>query len=286
MPVMPWEKTITCPYNPSHQITVEKIQWHLVKCAKNHPGSNLVVCPFNSAHHVPRPELGYHLNICPDRKMVEKEMYRAGQDRPGSAPKASIPLPPSAPMPPSEEDWEAEATVVTSYDPAAAARKKNVLRNLQGATPSQRKEFRAEEARRHELLQAKKLPAPAAAAEAPRESVARGALRRPTLVSEPAGEGARLATGLVRPSVLAAHLGRGAAPPAARTQLRRPGSFLAPGSLASAAGSQAGGGSLDTTRDTLDQAITAVGRIALGRGRRVEGAPQPLRRPSLAPPAY
>jgi len=266
---MPWEKTITCPYNPAHQITVEKIQWHLVKCAKNHPGAQMGVCPFNSAHHVPRPELGYHLGICPDRKMVEKEMYNAGQDQP----KASIPLPPSAPLPPSEEDWEAEATVVTSYDPAAAARKKNVLRNLQGATPSQRKEFRAEEARRHELLKAKQLPGSVEAA--PRESGARSTLRRPTLVGEPAGEGARLATGLVRPAVLAAHLGRGAGPPAARTQLRRPGSFLAPEDLASTAGS------LDTTRDTLDQAIVAV-----GRGRRVEGAPQPLRRPSLAPATY
>ena len=26
MPVLDWEKTITCPYNPSHQITVERIQ--------------------------------------------------------------------------------------------------------------------------------------------------------------------------------------------------------------------------------------------------------------------
>ena len=26
MPVLDWEKTITCPYNPSHQITLERIQ--------------------------------------------------------------------------------------------------------------------------------------------------------------------------------------------------------------------------------------------------------------------
>ena len=81
MPVLPWEKTITCPYNPSHQITEEKIQvnvvscpppdlllqWHLVKCRKNHQGSDLAICPFNASHHVPRPELGYHLGICSDR---------------------------------------------------------------------------------------------------------------------------------------------------------------------------------------------------------------------------
>ena len=31
MGLMPWEKTTTCPYNPSHQITVSRIQKHLVR---------------------------------------------------------------------------------------------------------------------------------------------------------------------------------------------------------------------------------------------------------------
>ena len=31
MPLCEWEKTVTCPYNPAHQITIERIQWHLVK---------------------------------------------------------------------------------------------------------------------------------------------------------------------------------------------------------------------------------------------------------------
>ena len=52
-----------------------------------------------------------------------------------------------------EENWEKEATVKQSYDPSKKATKAPVLRNLQGATPSQRKEFRAKEKVRIETLQ-------------------------------------------------------------------------------------------------------------------------------------
>jgi len=44
-----------------------------------------------------------------------------------------------------EEDWEKEATIKSSYNPTKKASEKNVLRKLEGATPSQRKEFRAQE---------------------------------------------------------------------------------------------------------------------------------------------
>ena len=88
MPGLDWDRTITCPYNPSHQISAQRIQvstchsscrdrlsfqWHLVKCRKSHPGSDHVICPFNASHHVPRQEQEFHLTSCPDRKMVEVE---------------------------------------------------------------------------------------------------------------------------------------------------------------------------------------------------------------------
>ena len=44
-----------------------------------------------------------------------------------------------------DEDWEAEANVKVSYNPAEAAAKKNVLRKIEGAAPSQRKAFRMKE---------------------------------------------------------------------------------------------------------------------------------------------
>ena len=42
-----------------------------------------------------------------------------------------------------EEDWEKEAIIKTSYDPRKRASLLPVLRKLEGATPCQRKEFRA-----------------------------------------------------------------------------------------------------------------------------------------------
>jgi hypothetical protein len=244
------------------------VQWHLVKCRKNHAGSDHVVCPFNASHHVPKPEEQYHLSVCSDRKMVEVERYSWSLQQPKQH--GQLQLPPAAPLPPSEEDWEAEATVRRSYDPSAKARQSNVLRKIEGATPSQRKEFRAQERERHEGLSSR--PAGGGAAPAPPLE----ALRRPTL-----GPGAE---GLARCSLLAAHMGRGGPPPASRPQLRRPGSFLLPPSLDTTA--TLGDSSLDTTADTLDQTIGAVGRLSLGRGRRVEGAgPAPLRRPTLGPGA-
>jgi len=52
-----------------------------------------------------------------------------------------------------EEDWEKEATVKQSYDPKKKASKAPVLRYVQGATPSQRKEFRAKEKVRLDAMQ-------------------------------------------------------------------------------------------------------------------------------------
>ena len=45
------------------------LQFHLVKCRKNHAGSDLKVCPFNASHHVPAPEEAFHMKTCSDRKV-------------------------------------------------------------------------------------------------------------------------------------------------------------------------------------------------------------------------
>ena len=48
---------------------VNPLQFHLVKCRKNHAGSDLKVCPFNASHHVPAPEEAFHMKTCSDRKV-------------------------------------------------------------------------------------------------------------------------------------------------------------------------------------------------------------------------
>jgi len=208
MPVLDWEKTITCPYNPSHQITVERIQFHLVKCRRNHAGSDLKVCPFNASHHVPAPEEEFHMKTCSDRKVVEMEKYSWSMQQPRQH--GNLQMPVRAELPPSEEDWELEATVTRSYDPKAKAEKMKVLRKIEGATPSERKVFRAMERARLDLLEeGTKRKAPVGMSlsnNTSKESVASlagdvsfqqrveretgGALRRPTLTPATKSKGA------------------------------------------------------------------------------------------------
>merc|ERR1719516_666253 len=60
---------------------------------------------------------------------------------------------PSRPELNDDEDWEKEAIIKTSYDPKKRASQMPVLMKLEGATPYQRKEFRAKEKLRHEVLE-------------------------------------------------------------------------------------------------------------------------------------
>lgn len=51
------EEMISCPYNKAHQIRRKRIQFHLVKCKKNYPDSNLQTCFYNTVHKIPEPEM-------------------------------------------------------------------------------------------------------------------------------------------------------------------------------------------------------------------------------------
>lgn len=143
MPLLPWEETISCPYNPSHQITRKIIQKHLVKCRRNHPDTDLVICSFNSTHHIPGRIIKEHEAKCPDRKLFEQMLFI-----PESQLRAPTPVTSRPTCGPDDEDWEAEATVKVSYNPAEAAARKNVVRKIEGVVPSQRKAFRLKELER------------------------------------------------------------------------------------------------------------------------------------------
>lgn len=77
------EDLITCPYNASHQIRPQRIQYHLVKCRKSHPHVELEICSFNASHHVPKSELNEHLLKCPERGFAELQKYRFNDPLPG-----------------------------------------------------------------------------------------------------------------------------------------------------------------------------------------------------------
>jgi len=249
MPVCDWEKTITCPYNPAHQITEGRIQFHLVKCRKNHPSSDHVVCPYNASHHIPKPEEQHHMSTCPDRKIVELAKYSWALEKPGHH--GNLSLPPQSNINwgnnasyYDDEDWESEATVKQSYDPKKSVIKKPVLRYLQGATISERNEFRAQEKARLDQIHSKdKMDENKNDPATQRENISSGqttlqrgegsgsatvvgALRRPS--SSNLGDGSTSRSGSVT-STLLANMGRGIGQVGSRPStgpLRRPGSIL------------------------------------------------------------
>jgi len=116
--------------------------FHLTKCRKNHANEAFVVCPFNALHHIPKPEEQYHLSTCGDRKSVELQKYTE-QEKPllgSTLPNVTH----NNTDIPNTENWELE-TVTGTYNPSAKAATMQVLRKIEGATPSQRKEFRINE---------------------------------------------------------------------------------------------------------------------------------------------
>ncbi|XP_069979151.1 uncharacterized protein [Penaeus vannamei] len=111
------EKLLTCPYNPSHQILPHRMAQHLVKCKKSHPEADMKVCVFNATHVVPTHLYQVHILECPDKAIVERDIYRRREVENKLQAKRQAPRP----MIPThavctEEDWDSE-TVASSYNP-------------------------------------------------------------------------------------------------------------------------------------------------------------------------
>jgi len=77
------DRLLDCPYNRSHQIRPERMQYHLIKCRKQYPEKNLIICPFNATHHVAKSEERKHMMSCPDRRIVDIQRYRFNEPTPG-----------------------------------------------------------------------------------------------------------------------------------------------------------------------------------------------------------
>ena len=280
MPLCEFEKTITCPYNPSHQITEPRMGFHLTKCRKNHPDMGLAVCPFNSLHHIPKPEERFHMETCADRKSVELLKFRTEDEKPVAEfclPNVTV----NRTDTPNDEDWEAE-TVAGTYNPQAKAASKKVLRKIEGATPSQRKEFRRQERERlgrlsqglsldsFDLDQTQSIPGLATSQQSsepgPPASQRRDShllpLRRPTIVQESVKPLQGIETQLLK-----VHLGRGMETPAQRmagrkVELRRPGDVKVELAVGASNASEDGGSSTTSYSD-----VNANRLITMARGR-------------------
>ena len=58
---------VTCPYNEHHSVRLDRMQYHITKCQKNHPEADFAICPFNATHHIPRINLESHIKECRDK---------------------------------------------------------------------------------------------------------------------------------------------------------------------------------------------------------------------------
>uniref|UniRef100_A0A1A9WV75 CHHC U11-48K-type domain-containing protein n=1 Tax=Glossina brevipalpis TaxID=37001 RepID=A0A1A9WV75_9MUSC len=128
---------VQCPYERSHRIVESRMQYHLGRCRRNHLDVPKVICPFNVTHVLNEPELEFHVKICSDRKKFE---VFCNVDKVPT----KMATPPPVPKYESMENWDDEPAVAT-YNPTQYASEAPVLRTLNGATPSERKQFRERE---------------------------------------------------------------------------------------------------------------------------------------------
>ena len=70
MPLLPYEKTLTCPNNPSHQILPEKFQNHVWKCSRSYTGDQVVSCKYG-CQHIPIQAMKEHDERCQMKKLAE-----------------------------------------------------------------------------------------------------------------------------------------------------------------------------------------------------------------------
>ncbi|XP_066603964.1 gametocyte-specific factor 1-like [Prorops nasuta] len=66
----------TCPYDSAHRIIANRLQCHLIKCAKNFPNTTKVKCPYNQTHVIEMLELESHISECSDRGLLEMEKVK------------------------------------------------------------------------------------------------------------------------------------------------------------------------------------------------------------------
>jgi len=142
---------VTCPYNKSHRIKKSRFAVHLEKCSRSDTSGKFRICNYNSSHHVKIEEMKEHLLTCPDKIKIEASMF----ERQLKAASVNMVLEKEPEQPvqyyEEEEDWD--KLECATYQPQAAIMNRKVMRNIQNATPSQRREFRKQEAERFKKLE-------------------------------------------------------------------------------------------------------------------------------------
>jgi len=134
------EPYLTCPYDPTHQILSFRMAWHVHRCEKNFPLSDLVICKFNTCHRIKPAELENHHLSCENRTEFERltvEPEGFGEE-----------------VPPMEmhknrsdavtDEWNLEANY-TTYDPQIGINRRNIMPIPVNLSKGQRKQYEVEQ---------------------------------------------------------------------------------------------------------------------------------------------
>ncbi|CAH2005205.1 unnamed protein product [Acanthoscelides obtectus] len=133
------EELASCPYNACHRIQKKRFAAHLYKCKLQHPHIKLAICDFNSTHHMPEDELNYHHEHCPSRTSIEALIYKEEGESSNQYSIQNI-------IVDTDETWD--KFNVQTYNAEEKCLKRGVLRKLDVAPPSKKKEFRDQERER------------------------------------------------------------------------------------------------------------------------------------------
>uniref|UniRef100_A0A1B6MFQ8 CHHC U11-48K-type domain-containing protein n=1 Tax=Graphocephala atropunctata TaxID=36148 RepID=A0A1B6MFQ8_9HEMI len=146
-----YEKLVICPYDKSHEVRLGRMQFHLDKCRKNFPSSEMVRCPFNSVHLIAKVEQEFHTQEeCSSRSNWDRSHFEVGDVK--CPVKDLVPVN-AATVPDGDENWddhEAQGSVLGTIKDHAS--NKNIYRLMQCESKAKRKNFRKQEKERHEMM--------------------------------------------------------------------------------------------------------------------------------------
>lgn len=60
---------VECPFDKNHKVKDSRLQYHITRCIKQHPGFE--VCPFDATHRLKKPEMIRHILQCPSRRRIQ-----------------------------------------------------------------------------------------------------------------------------------------------------------------------------------------------------------------------
>ncbi|XP_057337701.1 uncharacterized protein LOC130675836 isoform X2 [Microplitis mediator] len=66
---------VTCPLDEVHRIRKSRVQYHLIKCLKNHKLTDKIKCPFNPLHIIYPNEIALYMLVCESKASVDLQMY-------------------------------------------------------------------------------------------------------------------------------------------------------------------------------------------------------------------